>query len=185
MLGKKIIDEYITIFKIPANWTDDFLLISIFCAAIGLNLALILMIITLCNWNRWKTDKQLKKEVIFLCFFAFIWGSGWSIGVYGSSCTNNIGKELIDAYYSGNYEILEGPVQVLHQEPKGGHDSGDLIRINQREIEFSYFTSTPAYNQTISHGGVLKEGVYTKIYLYKGKILRIDLRKSENSNSFE
>ena len=178
--------EYITIFEIPSNWTDYFIVLSILCAVIGLSLAIVILIYILNNWKKWGKDKTLKKEAVFAFFFLFIWGIGWSFGTYAVAVNIRYGNEFIEAYYSDNYEIIEGVIEVLHQQPKSGNDSGDLIRINEKEIEFSYFSSTPAYHQTISNGGVLRDGVYAKIYLYKGKILRIDIPTTqENPNPDE
>ena len=108
-----------------------------------------------------------------------MWGSVWTAGSCAILDNIRFGHQLIDAYYSDNYEIVEGVIEVLHQQPKSGHDSGDLIRIDHVEIEFSYFSSSPAYTQTLSHGGVLADDVYAKIYFYKGHILRIDIPKTE------
>lgn len=170
--------EYITIFEISRKWTDYFIVLSVICAIIGLSLAAVLIIYVLKNWKNWQTDKKPRKEIIFLIFFILIWGLGWSFGSFVIYSNIRFGNELTGAYYSDNYEIIEGIVEVLHQQPKSGHDSGDLIRINHKEIEFSYFGSTPAYHQTISHGGVLENGVYVRLYLYKGNILRIDVSKT-------
>ena len=163
--------EYITIFEIPSKWTDDFFGLSILCAIVGLSLTITSIILTVKNSENWRT-------ALYSLFF-FIWGLVWSLSAYSAYKNTQFGRKLIEAYHSGNYKIMEGIVQVLHQQPKEGHDSGDLVRINGREIEFSYFRSTPAYHQTISHGGILKEGAYAKVYLYKGKILRIDIPKIE------
>jgi hypothetical protein len=154
---------------------------SVICAIIGLSLAAVFIIYALKNWKILQTNKEIKKEIIFLLFFFLIWGLIWSFGTYAVYNNIRFGNEIIEAYYSDNYEIIEGTAEVLHQQPKSGHDSGDLIRINQKEIEFSYFRSTPAYNQTVSHGGVLKDGVYVRIYLYKGNILRIDVPKTKET----
>jgi len=173
--------EYITIFEIPRTWTNYFIVLCVICSIIGLSLAAILFIYALKNWKNWQTEKTLRKEIVFLFFFFLVWGLVWSFGAYGVYNNIRLGNEIIEAYYSGKYEIIEGTVKVLHQQPKSGHDSGDLIRINQKEIEFSYFTSTPAYHQTLSQGGVLKDGVYVRLYLYKGNILRIDVSKTEEN----
>ena len=173
--------EYITIFEIPSEWTDYFIVLSGLCAIVGLSLAAALFVYLFKNWKNWRKEKKLRKEIIFLFLFLLFWGSVWSFSTYAISDNIRFGKELIEAYYSDNYEIVEGIVEVLHQQPKSGHDSGDVVRINQRDIVFSYFRSTPAYRQTISHGGVLKDGVYAKIYLYKGDILRIDIPKTKEN----
>lgn len=37
-------------------------------------------------------------------------------------------------------------------------------------------------HRTIAHGGVLKEGIYARIYYFKGHILRIDIDSSNSSD---
>lgn len=85
---------------------------------------------------------------------------------------------LIEAYKSENYQIAEGIVEVLHEQPSGGHDKGDIIVVNDVRFEIDYFTSTRAYNKTIAYEGVLKDGVYAKIYYNGNKILRVDIQQN-------
>jgi hypothetical protein len=91
--------------------------------------------------------------------------------------------ELTTAYENREFKIVEGVVHVLHLEPEGGHDSGDIIEINGVEFEFSCFHDTLGYNKTIVFGGVLTEGTFARVFYYqtedqssRGKlILQIDL----------
>ncbi len=66
---------------------------------------------------------------------------------------------------------------MVHQQPATGHTKGDIIAVNGAEFEVNYFLATPAYRNTISHGGVLRGGVYARIYHVNGAILRVDIRK--------
>ena len=91
--------------------------------------------------------------------------------------------ELSNAYNNREYMMAEGVVDVLHLEPEGGHDAGDIIQINGVEFEFSCFHDTLGYNKTIVFGGVLTEGTFARVFYYqtedpssRGKlILQIDL----------
>lgn len=87
---------------------------------------------------------------------------------------------LISAYKNGQFRVVEGEVHVLHTQPSSGHTKGDIIRINGQEFEVNFFVHTPAYSRTISHGGVLRQGTYARVYHQKGKILRIDIRNPVN-----
>jgi hypothetical protein len=86
-------------------------------------------------------------------------------------------NSLVRAYRDGRYQVLEGQVQVLHEQPATGHTKGDIICVNGKEFEVNYFYATPAYRNTVAHGGVLRSGVYAKLYYYDGEILRVDIRK--------
>jgi hypothetical protein len=62
---------------------------------------------------------------------------------------------------------------------RGGAAGSDVTGavLNGAQFEGNYFLVTPAYRDTIAHGGVLKNGVYTRIYHHDGQILRVDIRK--------
>jgi hypothetical protein len=97
---------------------------------------------------------------------------------------------LVKAYRHGQYQVVEGQVHVLHEQPATGHTKGDLITVNGKQFEVNYFYLTPAYHLTLAHGGVLGGGVYARIYYCNnqwdlsrvpggssGEILRVDIRK--------
>ena len=86
-------------------------------------------------------------------------------------------NNLVGAYRDGQYQVVEGQVQVLHEQPATGHTKGDVITVNGKQFEVNYFYLTPAYRNTLAHGGVLNAGVYTRIFYYNGEILRVDIRK--------
>jgi hypothetical protein len=82
---------------------------------------------------------------------------------------------FIAALRTGHCGIAEGTVEVLHMEPAEGHDPGDRIRINGREFQFSNYRSTVAYNQTISHGGVLVQGARARLHYIGNDILKVEV----------
>jgi hypothetical protein len=84
---------------------------------------------------------------------------------------------LVRAYRSEQYQLVEGQVQVLHEQPATGHTKGDIITVNGKQFEVNYFYATPAYRNTLAHGGVLQSGVYARLYYYNGEILRVEIRK--------
>jgi len=86
-------------------------------------------------------------------------------------------NDLVKAYRYGQYEVVEGPVQVLHEQPATGHTKGDIITVNGKQFEVNYFYLTPAYRNTVAYGGVLASGVYARIYYHNGEILRVDVGK--------
>jgi hypothetical protein len=85
------------------------------------------------------------------------------------------------AYWSHDYDISEGVVTVLHKQPYSGHDRGDIIRLGNDELEINYYRDTPGYDRTIAHGGVLREGVYARVFHHGRIVLRIDIRKEQDA----
>jgi hypothetical protein len=108
--------------------------------------------------------------------FVIAWGLLW---VYLHNFPYVFGhiNSLVRAYRDGQYQVAEGSVQVLHEQPATGHTKGDIITVNGKQFEVNYFYATPAYRNTLAHGGVLQSGVYARLYYYNGEILRVDIRK--------
>jgi hypothetical protein len=84
---------------------------------------------------------------------------------------------LTEAYEKGRYQVSEGVVTVLHQQPAHGHASGDRIVVGGKAFEVNYFYATPAYQQTIAHGGALSAGTYARLGHVNGEIVRVEVRK--------
>src|SRR5947207_15951103 len=116
--------------------------------------------------------------------FILIW-SVWWICLHNFPHVYGHINQLVNAYQQKQYQIVEGPVEVLHQQPATGHSKGDIIRVNGKEFEISYFHYTPAYRNTIAHKGVLNAGTYARIYSCNGEILRVDIRSSTPSRTAE
>lgn len=116
--------------------------------------------------------KPLSNRII-----SFVWIVGWNaycvLGVAGAfKATHHYCQKL----RAGAAEVIEGQVEVLHRQPVTGHDAGDRIRINGKEFTYSFFSGKVTYHQTISHGGKLDNGVYARLYAYKGEILKAEVR---------
>jgi hypothetical protein len=77
---------------------------------------------------------------------------------------------------SGQSEVTEGTVHVIHMQPAHGHASGDKIIVGNRQFEIDYFWVTPGYQQTIARGGALREGVYARLHHYDGVIIKVEVR---------
>jgi hypothetical protein len=81
----------------------------------------------------------------------------------------------LHVYWGQTYNVSEGMVTVLHEQAREGHDEGDIIRVGNDQFEINYFRYTPGYKRTIARGGVLRQGVYARVFHYKGTVLRIDI----------
>jgi hypothetical protein len=72
-------------------------------------------------------------------------------------------------------EVVEGTVEVLHLQPKSGHDAGDRIRVGGREFQYSYFAATLSYHRTVAHGGALTDGAKVRLHHLDGAILKVEV----------
>jgi hypothetical protein len=106
-----------------------------------------------------------------------IWSLGW---LYLHLLPNTFGhtNRLLTSYRQKQYQIVEGPVQVIRQQPYHGHSEGDHIRVGGQDFVINYFYYTSAYRKTIAHKGALTAGTYARIYYCcDNEILRVDVRK--------
>ena len=55
--------------------------------------------------------------------------------------------------------------------------NNDIITVNEKQSGVNYFYVTPAYRNTLAHGGALGGGVYKRLYYYNGEILRVNIRQ--------
>ena len=162
--------EFVTVFEITRNSNGVFgdevfrLLIGV-VALLGSLRALVR------NRRREKSRRDYIGPI-----FILVWSVVW---IYMHMLPNVFGhiNRLVNAYRDKQYEIVEGPVEVLHQQPATGHSKGDVIRVNGKEFVVDYFHYTPAYRNTIAHKGILNAGTYARIYYSDGEILRVDVRK--------
>jgi hypothetical protein len=171
-------NELETIFEISKN-ANGILSDAMFRMAVGV-IALVYGIIGLSIKikNREKFGKSYYKSG-FITFWSIMWLS-FHIPLLqlGTSKT----ESLLEIYQSGKCSIVEGMVEVLHEQPSSGHDSGDEIKIGSKTFTINYFTATPAYKKTISHGGVLRQDVYAKLHHYRGKILKVEIKQKTSAN---
>ena len=162
--------DFVTVFEIARGNNGVFagevfrLLVSL-AVLIGGVTALIL---------NWRNNSGIKSWVGPA--FVIAWGLFW---LYLHNFPYVFGhiNGLVSAYRNGQYQVVEGQVQVLHEQPATGHTKGDIITVNEKQFEVNYFYDTPAYRNTLAHGGVLGGGVYARFYYYNGEILRVDIRK--------
>ena len=79
----------------------------------------------------------------------------------------NMYNETVGAYNRGEYQIVEGYVEKFDPMPYEGH-AEESFEINGVKFSYSDYNIHPGYNNTKSHGGVIKEnGQHLKIgYVY-------------------
>lgn len=136
-------------------------------------------------------DKDFKK-LLYSVGTAMIFVVAW---LGATNWHNSVNQEYLysknkytrlqNVYDSQQYKITEGIVHVLHTQPAGGHDIGDIIRVGDVEFEINAFAIAFGYTRTLAHGGALTEGTYVRIYYDyddsaeydKITILRVDVKK--------
>lgn len=77
------------------------------------------------------------------------------------------------AYNAGEYTTVEGVVEVLHEQPAGGHAPGDKIAIGGQELVIDAYQIAPGYKTTLAKGGVHKDGARLKMKVIEGRIVHI------------
>ena len=155
------LSDFVTVFEI-ATGSNGVFAGEVFRLLIGVA-ALIGGVTTLTlNWK----NKSVKSWVgpIFVTAWALLW-----LYLHNFPYVFGHVNDLVKAYRHGQYQVVEGPVQVLHEQPATGHTKGDIITVNGKQFEVNYFYLTPAYRNTVAHGGVLASGVYARIYYHMAK----------------
>ena len=162
--------DFVTVFEITRNSNGVFVG-AVFRLLIGL-VALIGALRVLVRNRR----RESRRRDYIGPIFVLVWSLFW---IYLHNFPHMFGHidQLVNAYQQKQYQIVEGPVQVLHQQPKTGHSKGDIVSVNGTQFEVNYFLATPAYCKTLAHGGVLSAGTDARIYYYNGEIVRVDVRK--------
>jgi hypothetical protein len=163
------VSEFVTVFEI-ARGSNGVFANGCFRLLIG-SVALIGGVTALVF--KWK-NCELKSWI------APVFAIGWSLlWLYLHNFPHMFGhiSSLVTAYRERQYQVVEGHVQVLHEQPATGHTKGDIIMVNGKQFEVNYFYATPAYRNTLAHGGVLESGVHARLYYHDGEILRVDIRK--------
>lgn len=164
--------EYVTVFNFVDNrswhlWLAIGLLI--FCVIISLTA--ILLLVYYARSKKMTQGKRMTKWVIIcglLLFYVFL-----PLRTFVKVASEYL--KFYDVYKNGEYEILEGVVNVIQYQPVHGHGNDELIEISGKKLYFDYFKWTFAYDITISHGGCLKNGVRARLFVYQGNILRVDI----------
>ncbi len=125
----------------------------------------------------WKTKRRVflilaAGSILFFCI-----GLPFTMTLTGAQQNEN--KEYVrlkQVYDREQYQIAEGVVHVLHEQPRMGHAAGDLVTIAGKQFTVDYYVQGLGYDQTIAWGGALKEGTYARVFYDRDTILRVDIR---------
>ena len=114
---------------------------------------LILMCIIYLSYITFRKKKTNNLINVFAVFFLLLMGNSFIDDIRDRNHYINEYNSFVEIYQNKEYQIVEGVVKVLHEQPESGHDRGDVIKIGQVLFELSCFSNTFAYNKTIVFGG--------------------------------
>jgi hypothetical protein len=120
------------------------------------------------KWPSFPMTKRAK----WLGYFFVPFASLWTVVAFLSTYT--IYRAAIDSYLSNNTEIIEGVVENFQPMPYTGHRD-ECFTVRDTRFCYSDYRGTPAFNQTASHGGPIRESLPVRITHHNGQILRLDI----------
>jgi len=106
---------------------------------------------------------------MFLCFALL-----WTYASYSQTYPSY--RRLLEATRSGRVQIVEGFVEKFHPMPKGGHDA-EHFEVGGVTFGYSDYANHGGFNNTVSHGGPMREGLYVRIAYVDRRIVRLEIRR--------
>jgi hypothetical protein len=164
--------DFVTVFEI-SRWSNGLLADELFRLFVGV--AALIGGLARAAYVLRKPNAQRQWNLI-PCLFLTTWAIFWLVMHDFPRMFRRI-DTLAVAYEEGRYEVAQGIVTVLHEQPAHGHSSGDRIRVDGKTFEVNYFYATPAYRQTIAHGGALRSGAYARLSYVDADIVRVEIGK--------
>jgi hypothetical protein len=98
----------------------------------------------------------------------------WTLSVVGSMLLDYYKAHR--AYRTGQYSVVEGPVEDFRPMPPEGHQL-ECFSVQRQNFCYSDYVATAGFNNSTSRGGPIRAGLPVRIAYYKGEILRIDIRQ--------
>jgi hypothetical protein len=132
--------------------------------------------------NRNKNPKNLgfslSVDSRFLGLFFVVFASGWTLLAFGGTYSSY--RDYLHAYQTGQYSVIEGPVEDFHPMPYEGHQD-ECFRVKKEKFCYSDYVVSPGFNQSASHGGPIRAGLPVRIAYYEDEnlqahILRLEIR---------
>jgi len=116
-------------------------------------------------------ELQVRARPIFSWFF-LLFSLLWTGAVFGTTFQE---YETVKAVFgAGRYSVAEGPVTNFVPMPYTGH-AEESFTVNGHRFSYSDYVVTQGFNNTASHGGPIREGLYVRITYYGNLILRLEV----------
>lgn len=157
-------DDYRTVFEVSYD-ANGYLLLSLAYFAVG-------VVVSIGGVVWFRRVKEPARGRTLLVVWCVLWLAFSTLFV---GLTVGRTWTYTRALRGGGCDVVEGTVEVLHRQPESGHAKGDLVLIQGHKFEVDYFGTTPAYNRTIAHGGVLWNGNRVRLHYLDGHILKVEV----------
>ena len=105
--------------------------------------------------------------------FAIFWTSIAFVGTFTGFLKGR------DALLSGQAEYVEGVVQNFVPMPYQGHAT-ESFTVKGIRFAYSDYIVTSGFNNTVSHGGPIRQGLYVRIWYLSNDILKLQIPKRES-----
>src|SRR5438128_8379767 len=142
-------DGYRTVFEV-SYLSNGILFLNVIFLFVGLFVTTVMTVI-----RGRMPESQAKESQQTFGYFLLIAVVWVGIGAFWLISNIHRGYELIRAARSRYCPVAEGTVQVISEEPRGGHRGPDHIRVGGKDFFYSYYGGRLGYSRTISHGGWL------------------------------
>ena len=155
--------QFVTVFEIatkPVNW-QPIILCAVFC--------IVAVAIVIWKWRSGERTKYLLVGTSF-CVIAFVVGFGsYREYTYGL-------PEAARALREGRVSTIEGRVADFVPMPLSGH-ADEQFTVSGVRFSYSDYVVVPCFNNTSSHGGPIREGLWVRL-AYRGNcILKLEVWK--------
>jgi DNA-directed RNA polymerase subunit RPC12/RpoP len=108
---------------------------------------------------------------IFGFVFAIFWTAIASFAIYNGQ------KNSREYLLSGHASYVEGEVQDFVPMPYAGH-ADESFTVKGVHFSYSDYGITPGFNNSASHGGPIRQGLYVRIWYSGNDILKLQLPKN-------
>lgn len=121
--------------------------------------------------QQWRMPRVLGKifPYIFLGFSIF-----WTLAAFAGTYAEYY--FLRKAYDEGRYQVLEGIVAQFDPMPYSGHKRESFV-VGGKKFSYSDFEMTSAFNNTQSHGGSIRDGLYIRVTYVEDAIVKLEIKR--------
>ena len=122
--------------------------------------------------RKWRSEERTRYLLVGLgfCFIIFVVGFGFYRGyTYGI-------PQAAQALRDGRVSTIEGRVTDFVPMPYGGH-SNEHFTVHGVQFSYSDYLIAPCFNNTSSHGGPIREGLWVRLSYRDNCILKIEVWK--------